>query len=175
MIIKIKECDFQYHIASFTKNEDILKEMLDKNYTVAYLKDNNLTLYPMNKEIILTNEEKKQLSKVADYSIFEMTPGNIYIYYDASSLDNALFITNRCNSNCIMCPVSSIVRKNDPIENISTLLKISSQIPNDSAHITITGGEPFLLRKDIFTLFQFLKDHLNSVEYLLLTNARALS
>lgn len=65
MIIKIKECDLQYHIASFTKNEDILKEMLDKNYTVAYLKDNNLTLYPMNKEIILTNEEKKQLSKVA--------------------------------------------------------------------------------------------------------------
>ena len=175
MIIKIKECDLQYHIASFTKNEDILKEMLDKNYTVAYLKDNNLTLYPMNKEIILTNEEKKQLSKVADYSIFEMTPGNVYIYYDASSLDNALFITNRCNSNCIMCPVSSIVRKNDPIENISTLLKIGSQIPNDSAHITITGGEPFLLRKDIFTLFQFLKDHLNSVEYLLLTNARALS
>ena len=45
MIIKIKECDLQYHIASFTKNEDILKEMLDKNYTVAYLKDNNLTLY----------------------------------------------------------------------------------------------------------------------------------
>ena len=39
MIIKIKECDLQYHIASFTKNEDILKEMLDKNYTVAYLKD----------------------------------------------------------------------------------------------------------------------------------------
>lgn len=175
MIIKIKECDLQYHIASFTKNEDILKEMLDKNYTVAYLKDNNLTLYPMNKEIILTNEEKEQLSKVADYSIFEMIPGNVYIYYDAASLDNALFITNRCNSNCIMCPVSSIVRKNDPIENISTLLKISSQIPSDSAHITITGGEPFLLRKDIFTLFKYLKDHLNNVEYLLLTNARALS
>ena len=28
--------------AILEKNEDILKEMLDKNYTVAYLKDNNL-------------------------------------------------------------------------------------------------------------------------------------
>lgn len=89
--------------------------------------------------------------------------------------DVDIFVTNRCNSNCIMCPTSSIVRKNDPIENIHNLLKISSQIPNDSAHITITGGEPFLLRKDIFSLFKYLKDNLNDVEYLLLTNARALS
>ena len=149
MIIKIKNCDLSYYIASFTQNEKVLKNMLDKKYNVAFLKEQKLILYPMNKEIMLQDEERKQLSEITDYSILEMTPGNVYIYYDASSLDNALFITNRCNSNCIMCPTSSIVRKNDPIENIHNLLKISSQIPNDSAHITITGGEPFLLKKDI--------------------------
>ena len=175
MIIKIKECDISYYIASFTKDETILKQMLDKNFNIAYLKDKSLILYPMNKEILLSNEEIEQLSNITDYSILEMTPGNVYIYYDAASLDNALFITNQCNSNCIMCPVSSIVRRNDPIENVNNLLKISSQIPSDSAHITITGGEPFLLKKDIFILFKYLKEHLNSIEYLLLTNARALS
>lgn len=175
MIIKMKNCDLSYYIASFTQNENVLENMLNKNYNVAFLKEQKLILYPINKEIILQDEERKQLSKLTDYSILEITSGNAYIYYDASSLDNALFITNRCNSNCVMCPTSSIVRKNDPIENIHNLLKISSQIPNDSAHITITGGEPFLLKKDIFSLFKYLKDNLNDVEYLLLTNARALS
>ena len=74
-----------------------------------------------------------------------------------------------------MCPVSSIVRKKSGIARIEELLQIVKQIPSDAEHLTITGGEPFLLKKDLFRLFLTLKEQLPYTEYLLLTNGRALA
>lgn len=42
-------------------------------------------------------------------------------------------------------------------------------------HILLLLAGTFPIKKDIFSLFKYLKDNLNDVEYLLLTNARALS
>lgn len=42
-------------------------------------------------------------------------------------------------------------------------------------HITITGGEPFLIGKSIFDLLYFLRENLPNTSYLLLTNGRIFS
>jgi His-Xaa-Ser system radical SAM maturase HxsC len=175
MMLKFINYSNGYHIASFAKNEVIFNKMRTDGYSCFTVQNYKLIFFPEGWAVDLLEEENQALKEVEDYSIFEFNNGSAYVYYNAASVDNALFITNKCNSNCIMCPTSDIVRKNSGIEDINNLLKICSQMPSDASHITITGGEPFLIKKDIFILFKYLKDNLNEIDYLLLTNGRALS
>lgn len=175
MMLKLNNYDRGYHIASFAKTDSALNDMKKRDYSIVCLNADSLLFYPEQWCVKLEEDEIDLFNKVGEYSILEFGKDGVYVYYDSTSIDNALFITNKCNSNCIMCPTSDIVRKNSGIESIDNLLKISSQIPNDAAHITITGGEPFLLKKDIYNLFSYLKSNLNEIEYLLLTNGRALA
>ena len=56
-----------------------------------------------------------------------------------------IFVTNKCNSNCIMCPMSeSSRRKNNP-EHIEELKAYIRELPKDVEYINVTGGEPTLL------------------------------
>ena len=48
-------------------------------------------------------------------------------------------------------------------------------MPSDARHITITGGEPFLVGNRIFEIFLAFKEKCHSTSFLLLTNGRALS
>ena len=175
MMLKLNNYDRGYHIASFAKTDSALNDMKKRDYSIVCLNADSLLFYPEQWCVKLEEDEIDLFNKVGEYSILEFGKDGVYVYYDSTSIDNALFITNKCNSNCVMCPTSDIVRKNSGIESIDNLLKISSQIPNDAAHITITGGEPFLLKKDIYKLFSYLKSNLNEIEYLLLTNGRALA
>lgn len=175
MMLKLTRYDKGYHIASFANKKESMDNMIAKGYSVAYLNDKEFVFYPEQWAIKLEDDEVDAFNDLGEYSVLEFGGDGVYVYYDSKSVDNALFITNKCNSNCVMCPTSDIVRRDSKIELIDNLIKISSQIPTDAEHITITGGEPFLLKKDIFKLFDYLKCNLNQVEYLLLTNGRALS
>lgn len=181
MMLKMEHYEKGHRIASMAKSSETAEKMLGEGYQTALLQGQKLIFYPMdveNKEawsIELTEEEARAAQETGEYSILEFQDHAAYVYYDACAVDNALFITNRCNSNCIMCPVSSIVRKNSGIARIEELLQIVKQIPSDAEHLTITGGEPFLLKKDLFRLFLTLKEQLPYTEYLLLTNGRALA
>jgi His-Xaa-Ser system radical SAM maturase HxsC len=46
-------------------------------------------------------------------------------------------------------------------------------LPSDTPHVTITGGEPFLLGEQVFPLLQCAKEHFEKTNFLLLTNGRA--
>lgn len=175
MMLKFNKYDKGYHIASFAKSVESVKKMISMGYQIVYLNENRLEFYPEQWNFELEEDECEAFKQLGEYSVLEFGKTGVYVYYNSQSADNALFITNKCNSNCIMCPTSDTARKISEIELIDNLLKISSQIPSDADHITITGGEPFLLKKDIFKLFNYLKCNLNQVEYLLLTNGRALS
>lgn len=175
MILKVCKYDKKYRIASFARKPKTLNEMQYRKYNVVYQEDNILTFYPERYQMELEQDEISSFEQIGEYSILEFNEEGCYIYYDSTSVDNALFITNKCNSNCIMCPISDKMRQNSDIVPINILLKICSQIPNDGSHITITGGEPFLLKRNIFQLFRYLKDNLNNIEYLLLTNGRVFS
>ena len=58
--------------------------------------------------------------------------------------DVCLFVTEKCNSNCIMCPMSLDSRKRGLSIAQEDWAGIVDLIPDNPAHITITGGEPFL-------------------------------
>lgn len=173
MVYKLNYHYDDHHIASLAKKQKTVDAMLAEGLKVVFLQDRCLSFLPEGWKIELDEKTMDAIGVKEEYSIFEFTQGSAYLAFDLSSNDPALFITNRCNSNCIMCPVSSSVRKHDSIISIETLLQICKQIPDDTYHITITGGEPFFLKKDIFKLFVYLKEKLNRIDYLLLTNGRA--
>mgnify|MGYP000423062280 FL=1 len=131
MMLKLNNYDRGYHIASFAKTDRTLSNMNCKDYSIVYLEDDALIFYPEQWCVKLEEDEIEAFNKVGEHSILEFGKEEVYIYYDSTSVDNALFITNKCNSNCVMCPTSDIVRRNSGIECIDNLLKISSQIPSE--------------------------------------------
>lgn len=175
MVIKIKNYNKEHCYIKYTKNKHSAIEMSNNGINVGYIDESKFIILPSKDKICLCEEEIESLNSLGEGSILEMEMGGAYVCFDTNVNDNALFITNQCNSNCIMCPISEIARQTSKIENIENLIAISELIPNENHHITITGGEPFLLKKNIFILFEYLRNNLTNVEFLLLTNGRALA
>ena len=133
-------------------------------------------------EIILCPEETilssdtDDLNKIQtynNYDVFEIWRNGAFIRkYDDSSDDNYFFITGKCNSNCVMCPSPEYSRKASNTIDLTYLLKLAKHIPSDVRHMTITGGEPFLIGEEIFVFFQYLKEKFEETEFLILTNGR---
>ena len=86
-----------------------------------------------------------------------------------------LYVTEACNSNCIMCPMSIASRKRGNSLSNDEWQDIFKIIPEDESHITITGGEPFLVFQDLLPVIQNLSTLFPNAEVLILTNGRALA
>lgn len=89
--------------------------------------------------------------------------------------DLTVFMTESCNSNCVMCPMSRDSRKRGNhcsdeawAEALAVLHKRRYR------HISITGGEPFLMAERLLSLMCTLRDTQADTPVLLLTNGRAL-
>ncbi|MGV0977373.1 His-Xaa-Ser system radical SAM maturase HxsC [Empedobacter falsenii] len=100
------------------------------------------------------------------------TNGIINTLYRKHSNHNFLFLTERCNSNCLMC--SQPPKDKDDIEYFfdvnSKLIKLIPQKKCES--LGITGGEPTLLGKYFFLLIEQLKEDLPNTFIQCLTNGR---
>ena len=89
--------------------------------------------------------------------------------------DLVFFMTEKCNSNCIMCPMSLDSRKRGIVFTDEEWNYALTTLEDNVNHITITGGEPFLDFKHLVSLLDFIKDRYPNVPILVLTNGRALS
>lgn len=113
------------------------------------------------------------LDHICEEDILLINPyGVVYTLFRKLSPHNSLFITDRCNSNCLMC--------SQPPRNIDDLeyhFQINSQlvkmIPPSTQELGITGGEPTLLGKRFITLLESITTHLPSTEIHVLTNGRS--
>jgi len=92
-----------------------------------------------------------------------------------SGEDLVFVMTDKCNSNCIMCPVSQASRKNGSNFSQEEWDYTFSHLPDSVRHITITGGEPFLENVRLFYLMDFINEKYPYTNVLILTNGRALS
>ena len=71
-----------------------------------------------------------------------------------------------------MCPDSDVVRNTKENPDIKKILEQIHCIPDDTKHITITGGEPGILKDNIFKVLSECKKCLPETEFLFLTNGR---
>jgi His-Xaa-Ser system radical SAM maturase HxsC len=116
---------------------------------------------------IYSNE---QLPEEGDVVLLEPS-GKGTILYEKNVLDNALFITERCNSHCLICPQPP--RENR--ENLIDLnLRILSLMDKDTKVLGITGGEPTLVWGGLINILSTCKVNFPNTEIQLLTNGRIL-
>lgn len=174
MIIKLSGYSGPYQICALAKEASVRDKLLAKSLNVLFVEGYTATICPSGMSFSITPQEQVLLTASCDYDVFELrTQGYAYKYYDNSSLDNAILVTNRCNSNCIMCPTAELIRRGDEEYHAAELIEVIRYIPDDAPHITITGGEPFLIKTDLFVVLDYLKEHLPNTDFLLLTNGRA--
>lgn len=97
--------------------------------------------------------------------------GFIRTVYRPESRHNTIFVTERCNSNCLMCSQPPVDR--DDIAGLTKRnLKLIDLISRAPDYLCITGGEPTLLGEHLFTIIRKLRDKFPSTYVHMLTNGR---
>ena len=173
MIVKLENYQGKYKIVSLALNQTAREDLLKEEIAFVYVSENDIKLYPENVVVSKDKNIIEKLRNAHDYDVYELWEnGKFSEYYDDSSLDNYFFVTGKCNSNCVMCPSPDISRQKGGNTSVDTLIEIAKHIPADAPHLTITGGEPFMVGPDIFRFFEFLREKFECTDFLLLTNGR---
>ena len=173
MKIKIPGYNGNYRIMSLATDEKTKDDLNSENVNMLYVTADDIRVFP--DDIILTKERDivNRFRDCNNYDVFELfEDGMAYRCYDDSSSENVFFITEKCNSNCTMCPMPDFTRKRGNTSNIDNLIEIASHIPSDVPYMTITGGEPFMVGKELFRLLKYCREKFEHTEFQLLTNGR---
>ena len=161
-----------YKISMDKSNQQTL---LDNGFNVLLVHNSQATLYPENASFDLSDDEKSFLCDLGEDSCIEISSsGRIECAFGIKN-DNTLYITDKCNSNCIMCPMAEPVRRNGHNTPFEILKELVHYMPENMEHITITGGEPFIIGDSLFDLLSMLKHGQKAYSYLLLSNGRVFS
>lgn len=98
---------------------------------------------------------------------------SVHVLYRPRSEHNALFVTERCNSRCIMCSQPPLdLDEADPLDE---QVRAVGLIANGPSWIGITGGEPTLLGSGLIRLVRAIGEHLPQTRVQMLTNGRLLA
>lgn len=84
-----------------------------------------------------------------------------------------VYVTNQCNSNCIMCPDSVKLRTRPNEVTRENLLEQIGEINPEAEHVDITGGEPTLLKEQLPELIEAVFRQAPDAEILILSNGRS--
>lgn len=115
----------------------------------------------------------REIDHFRDGDIVVMEPGSGFVrsLYRPAEKHNSLFITERCNSNCIMC--SQPPKDRDDSEELTKRnLELIDLIDPAPSFLTLTGGEPTLLGEKLFRILGLLRDKMPSTALHMLTNGR---
>ena len=167
-IIKNKNVEEKNKYIQILENENI--ELFEEGYLGYIFQDKPKNI---NLENINYCYQVKDYETLIDFDVVEIiNKKNIRVLYRDDSDDNVIMVTNQCNSNCIMCPDPDVIRNTKENPDIRKLIEQVRCIPEDTKHITITGGEPGILKENLIVLLNECKENLQNTEFLLLSNGR---
>lgn len=115
----------------------------------------------------------REIDHLKSGDIIVMEPGSGFVrsLYRPADKHNSIFVTERCNSNCLMC--SQPPKDKDDSDRLTQRnLELIRLIKPAPEYLTITGGEPTLLDQNLLLLVESLRDNLPSTEVHMLTNGR---
>lgn len=112
-----------------------------------------------------------------------MNPGDVVVVLPAQSqalvvfrqsdIHHCLLLTNRCNSNCLMC--SQPPTPQDDSWLVDEALEIIRHIHTSPSVLGLSGGEPLLLGADLRRVIDAIEQHHPHTRIELLTNGRLLA
>lgn len=98
--------------------------------------------------------------------------GTINSLFRKESMHNSLFVTDRCNSNCLMC--SQPPKNADDLDYFFAInTQLIGMLPSDLKELGITGGEPTILGNRFVTLLELITEKLPNTAIHILTNGRS--
>ncbi len=161
-------------IGKITKNDDLFANKND----LIYVTDSDK--FPKGYLAVITTSKNinnnslsyvrnvESISELFNNDIVTIEPdGRISIVYDINSRHNAIFITGRCNSNCIMCPQPPVKQEENKFD---LNLKYISLIDKSAKSISITGGEPTLIGVKLFEILHAIHNRIPKASINLLSN-----
>lgn len=149
-----------------------------------YLKETSLKGYLEQDYFVVIKSECKykyicnieEFNNISSGDILSISAnGNFFVIYknDCSEID--IFVTNRCNSNCIMCPLPENVRKKKNKRHIEWLREYITILPENINYINVTGGEPTLEKENFIEVMSMLTNKFINSDFQLLTNGRSIA
>jgi His-Xaa-Ser system radical SAM maturase HxsC len=105
--------------------------------------------------------------------VVRLRPGGslVSVVYRRGSKANVLFVTERCNSRCLMC--SQPPKDDDDSWRLAELHRTIALADPDEAQLAVTGGEPTLLGSELGSLLRAAANALPQTRLHVLTNGRA--
>ena len=111
------------------------------------------------------------LGHVTDGDVIKISPDlRISCMYRRNAKSNAILVTERCNSFCLMC--SQPPRDIDDSYRFAEWMRAIPLFDRDTPEVCITGGEPTLLGADLFHLVRALQCQLPETSLHILSNGR---
>jgi His-Xaa-Ser system radical SAM maturase HxsC len=112
------------------------------------------------------------LSYLTDGDVVRVSPagGGLWVMYRRASAHNFLFLTERCNSNCVMC--SQPPRLVDDRHLLDAWLEAVPLMNPETRELGITGGEPTLLGDRLIELLRTCRNYLPGTALHVLSNGR---
>jgi len=165
------------YIFKICKSEEKHNINMQSGYNHIYIRDGFLPrLYTFDGYFDLPETAEQILQNYYEDDVLTIYENGIITQeYNTKSHDNALVTTLRCNSNCVMCPCSENSRRNADISSFYEIKEKLRYFPREMGFLTITGGEPTLLKEDFFRLLKVLQLNFPKTQFQLLTNGRAFS
>lgn len=111
--------------------------------------------------------------EAGDLVLIDSAHGRVRTLFRAASPHNALFLTDRCNSRCLMCSQPPRDDSPDYLPLCLRVIELLSSYP--PARLGITGGEPTLLGQGFLQLLAAIKDKLPRTIITALSNGRSLA
>lgn len=108
-----------------------------------------------------------------DLVLVDGRSGRTRTLFRKASTHNALFVTERCNSSCLMCSQPPKDRDDHQLAVCLRMIELLQADPPE--RLGITGGEPTLLGDGFLNLLAALKDRLPATAITCLSNGRTFS
>ena len=166
-------------LTAVSKSASANEELRGENKNILFYDGFDFTILAADHKhkLNLTETAKGMLSPLNEFDVVEFYDENEFFIVYSDCPDGAtLFVTNHCNSNCIMCPCSVHSRKRADRTAPKRLCDYLEYMPSDVRHLVITGGEPTLIKDELFSIFQKMREHFEDfTQFLMLTNGRAFS
>jgi len=93
--------------------------------------------------------------------------GKIQVLIEKNSDNNCLFLTNRCNCSCVMCPQP---KSGEGVDQGEISYDLIGLMDRQSKYLGLTGGEPTLLGDKLLDIIRCCKRRLPNTRLELLTN-----
>ena len=138
--------------------------------------ENDFLIYYYDGIFLSFKIEKNDMNDLESDSILRIdSDGKVYFYFSPIIDEVDISITNKCNSNCIMCPVPEIIRRKDKVNLFEWNKQFIDVLPDYVGYINITGGEPTLAKEEFYSTLQLIVDKFKNSDFQLLTNGRSFS